>query len=200
MKNLPVNMQTFSDLMTQNYLYVDKTKEIYNLFARGGKYYFLSRPRRFGKTLLVSILKEIFSGNKQLFKDLWIYDKIQWEVFPVIQGENTGQARSRREVRPTIFSIISMVKLVYSKDNQLSNSHTYHQYKGPFECQSGIHQGNWDNLPISDLPLILLQARLLTMLQNSEFLIHSFEVFFFLASISSFFKIYCCFCCFIRNS
>jgi hypothetical protein len=64
MKNLPISMQTFSDLMTQNYLYVDKTKEIYNLFARGGKYYFLSRPRRFGKTLLISILKEIFSGRK----------------------------------------------------------------------------------------------------------------------------------------
>ena len=84
MKNLPVSIQTFSDLMTQNYLYVDKTKEIYNLFARGGKYYFLSRPRRFGKSLLISTLNEIFSGNKELFKGLWIYDKIEWKTYPVI--------------------------------------------------------------------------------------------------------------------
>ena len=84
MKNLPISIQTFSDLITQDYLYIDKTKEIYNLFAQGGKYYFLSRPRRFGKSLLISTLKEIFSGNKELFKGLWIYDKIQWQSFPVI--------------------------------------------------------------------------------------------------------------------
>ncbi|UCH96621.1 MAG: ATP-binding protein [Candidatus Aminicenantes bacterium] len=90
MKNLPISMQTFSDLMTQNYLYVDKTKEIYNLFARGGKYYFLSRPRRFGKSLLVSILNEIFSGNKELFKGLWIYDKMEWKKHPIIHIDFTG--------------------------------------------------------------------------------------------------------------
>ncbi len=83
-------MQTFSDLITQNYLYVDKTKEIYNLFARGGKYYFLSRPRRFGKSLLISTLYEMFSGNRQLFKGLWIHDKIQWEKHPIIHIDFTG--------------------------------------------------------------------------------------------------------------
>ncbi len=84
MKNLPLSIQTFSDLITQAYLYVDKTKEIYSLFAQGGKYYFLSRPRRFGKSLLISTLAEIFSGNKELFKGLWIYDKIEWIQYPVI--------------------------------------------------------------------------------------------------------------------
>jgi len=49
-----------------------------------GKYFFISRPRRFGKSLTVSTLKEIFSGNKELFKGLYIYDKIKWEKFPVI--------------------------------------------------------------------------------------------------------------------
>jgi hypothetical protein len=48
MKNLPIGIQTFSDIIRQNYLYVDKTRDIHNLFAQGGKYYFLSRPRRFG--------------------------------------------------------------------------------------------------------------------------------------------------------
>lgn len=82
-------MQTFSDLMTQNYLYVDKTKDIYNLFARGGKYYFLSRPRRFGKSLMISTLYELFSGNRELFKGLWIRDKIQWTKHPVIHIDFT---------------------------------------------------------------------------------------------------------------
>jgi len=84
MKNLPVGVQSFRYLMEKNYLYVDKTEQIYNLFAKGGKYYFLSRPRRFGKSLLLSTIDEIFSGNKDLFKDLWIYDKIEWKKHPVI--------------------------------------------------------------------------------------------------------------------
>ncbi|MCK4765127.1 MAG: ATP-binding protein [Candidatus Aminicenantes bacterium] len=83
MKKLPLGIQTFSKLITGNYLYVDKTEEIYNL-VNGGEYNFLSRPRRFGKSVLVSTLKEIFSGNKELFKGLWIYDKIEWTQHPVI--------------------------------------------------------------------------------------------------------------------
>ncbi len=84
MKNLPVGVQTFSKLINGNYLYIDKTRDIYNLFAEGGQYYFLSRPRRFGKSLLISTLAEIFSGNKEFFKGLWIYDKIEWTQHPVI--------------------------------------------------------------------------------------------------------------------
>jgi hypothetical protein len=84
LKNLPIGVQTFSKLIKGNYLYVDKTKDIYNLLANGGQYYFLSRPRRFGKSLLVSTLKELFSGNRDLFKGLWIYDKIDWKTYPVV--------------------------------------------------------------------------------------------------------------------
>ena len=84
MKNLPLGIQTFRDFIELDYIYVDKTKAIHDLFARGGKYYFLSRPRRFGKSVLISTLAEIFSGNKELFKGLWIYDQIQWTPYPVI--------------------------------------------------------------------------------------------------------------------
>ena len=90
MKHLPIGVYTFSDFIKYDYIYVDKTKDIYNLFAFGGKYYFLSRPRRFGKSLLLSTLKEIFSGNKELFKGLWIYDKIKWETYPVIHIDFLG--------------------------------------------------------------------------------------------------------------
>jgi len=84
MKKLPLSIQVFSKLIEGDYLYIDKTRDIYNLFAEGGQYYFLSRPRRFGKSLLISTLAEIFSGNKELFKGLWIYDKIEWSKYPVI--------------------------------------------------------------------------------------------------------------------
>lgn len=89
MKKLPIGIQTFSDLIEQNYLYIDKTKDIYNLISKGGKYYFISRPRRFGKSLLISTLYEIFSGNRELFKNLWICDKIDWQKHPIIHIDFT---------------------------------------------------------------------------------------------------------------
>ncbi len=85
MKNLPLGIQTFKDIIDGNKLYIDKTKDIYELLVNQGKYFFLSRPRRFGKSLLISTLKEIFSGNQELFKGLWIYDKIEWKEYPIIR-------------------------------------------------------------------------------------------------------------------
>ncbi|MGE5342788.1 MAG: AAA family ATPase [Candidatus Omnitrophota bacterium] len=82
MKNLPIGIQTFSKLINGDYLYVDKTKQIHDLFATGGQYYFLSRPRRFGKSLLISTLAELFSGNKELFNGLWIYDQTYFLSYP----------------------------------------------------------------------------------------------------------------------
>lgn len=84
MRKYPIGIQDFSEIQNGGYLYIDKTQIIYNLIE-SGKYYFLSRPRRFGKSLLLSTIKEIFSGNRELFKDLWIYDKWNWEQkHPVI--------------------------------------------------------------------------------------------------------------------
>ena len=83
MQNLPIGIQDFREIRENDYLYVDKTALLYQLSA--GKYYFLSRPRRFGKSLLVSTLKELFSGSQELFKGLWIEDKWNWEIsHPVI--------------------------------------------------------------------------------------------------------------------
>ncbi len=83
MKKLPIGIQSFSELRKNGFLYIDKTEHIFEL-VNNSKVYFLSRPRRFGKSLLVSTLKELFSGNKALFKDLWIEDKIEWKKYPVI--------------------------------------------------------------------------------------------------------------------
>ena len=90
LKNLPLGIQTFKDIIEDNKLYVDKTKDIYELLKHKDKFFFLSRPRRFGKSLLISTLEQIFLGNKELFKDLWIYDKIEWKKYPVIRIDFTS--------------------------------------------------------------------------------------------------------------
>ena len=76
MKKLPIGIQTFSKLRDplENYAYVDKTEVFLKLVTSGG-YYFLSRPRRFGKSVMLSTLDELFSANKELFKGLYIEDK-----------------------------------------------------------------------------------------------------------------------------
>ena len=84
MKELPIGISTFSKIIEKDYIYVDKTQAIYEM-VKTGETYFLSRPRRFGKSLLVSTLKELFKGNKELFKNLYIYNKWDWnEKYPII--------------------------------------------------------------------------------------------------------------------
>ena len=67
-KKLLININNFKDMINKNYLYVDKTKSIYDIFIADNSYHFLSRLRGFGKSLLTSTLKESFSGNKESFK------------------------------------------------------------------------------------------------------------------------------------
>ncbi len=84
MKILPIGIQDLPKLMYKNGVYVDKTRLIHQLVTQGSCY-FLSRPRRFGKSLLVSTLQELFEGNKKLFKGLWIEDNWDWsQTYPVI--------------------------------------------------------------------------------------------------------------------
>ena len=93
MKKLPIGIQTFSEIIEGDYVYIDKTKEAYELIE-GYKYAFLSRPRRFGKSLFLDSLQEIFEGNKELFKGLYIYDKIAFEKYPVIKIDWAGDFSS----------------------------------------------------------------------------------------------------------
>lgn len=79
-KKLPIGIQNFEALITGNYLYVDKTRYIHKM-ASEGMFYFLSRPRRFGKSLLVSTLQALFEGKKELFKGLWI-EQADWDWTP----------------------------------------------------------------------------------------------------------------------
>lgn len=83
-RKYPVGIQTFSEIINGGYIYIDKTALIYNL-VKNNSYVFLNRPRRFGKSLLVSTMEEYFSGNKELFKGLKI-EKLEkdWISYPVL--------------------------------------------------------------------------------------------------------------------
>jgi hypothetical protein len=76
LQRLPLDVQSFKKIVNDDFLYVDKTSFIAKLINTKLTYFFLSRPRRFGKSLLVSTMKEVFSGNKELFKNLEIYNDI----------------------------------------------------------------------------------------------------------------------------
>ena len=84
MRKLPIGIQTFEEIRKENYLYVDKTAMVYQL-ANVGKPYFLSRPRRFGKSLLISTFEAYFQGRKDLFEGLAIANlETEWERYPVL--------------------------------------------------------------------------------------------------------------------
>ena len=87
----PIGIQTFSEIVNNGYLYIDKTEYIYNLTHENGKYFFLSRPRRFGKSLLTSTFHSYFSGQKELFKGLAI-EKLEkeWTEYPVLHFDLSG--------------------------------------------------------------------------------------------------------------
>ena len=92
----PIGIQSFEDIRKNNYLYVDKTEHINNLILNG-KVYFLSRPRRFGKSLLISTIKSYFLGQKELFNGLKI-EKLEqkWETYPVFHFDFTGKDYNSR--------------------------------------------------------------------------------------------------------
>ena len=85
LKRLPVGIQTFSEVIGRDCLYIDKTEYIWRMM-NFSKYIFLSRPRRFGKSLLVSTIQSYFEGRRELFKGLYI-DSVEkeWAAYPVLR-------------------------------------------------------------------------------------------------------------------
>jgi len=143
MKNLPIGIQTFQKIRDkkENYIYIDKTDLALELINSSG-YYFLSRPRRFGKSLFLDTLKNIFEGKKEFFEGLYIYNKWDWETtYPVIKiSFGAGVIEDRADLDKRIFNIIKtnqeklqiecedikdarecflqLIKLAYEKYNQ----------------------------------------------------------------------------------
>ena len=97
MKLYPIGIQTFEEIIRKDLLYVDKTEYIYRM-ASTGKYFFLSRPRRFGKSLLTSTLHSYFAGKKDLFKGLAI-EKLEkeWTEYPVLHFDMSGGKHLNKE-------------------------------------------------------------------------------------------------------
>ncbi|MBL0709107.1 MAG: AAA family ATPase, partial [Sulfurimonas sp.] len=106
---LPIGIQAFSKIRDkkENYLYIDKTDIALELI-KSSSYIFLSRPRRFGKSLFMDTVQEIFQGNKELFEGLYIYDKWDWEVkYPVIKIV-FGKILNQRQLETTIIDTLEV--------------------------------------------------------------------------------------------
>lgn len=116
LKRLPVGIQTFSEVIDRDCLYVDKTEYIYKM-TRYSKYIFLSRPRRFGKSLLVSTIQSYFEGRRELFKGLYI-DSVEkeWAAYPVLRFDmSTAKHGGPEELTQELSSKLSKYELVYGK-------------------------------------------------------------------------------------
>lgn len=99
-RRLPVGIQSFEEIREGKYLYVDKTDIIWNLANNGDKYNYLSRPRRFGKSVLVDTLQAYFEGKRELFEGLKIMDlEDDWKQYPVIRLDMSEGGASPETLR-----------------------------------------------------------------------------------------------------
>ena len=107
LKRLPVGIQTFSNIIEDDMLYIDKTEYIWNMIHLS-KYIFLSRPRRFGKSLLVSTLQAYFEGRKDLFKGLFIETvEKEWTEYPVLRFDmSMGKHMEKEQLERYLLNIL----------------------------------------------------------------------------------------------
>ena len=118
LKTLPIGVQSFEKLRESGYLYIDKTELVYKLI-KGGSYYFLSRPRRFGKSLLMSTIHAVFDGKRELFDGLAIADKadMDWAKHPVLHLDlNTNKYDAKEVLEDKINLFLSEAEDIYGKN------------------------------------------------------------------------------------
>ncbi|MBR4265981.1 MAG: ATP-binding protein [Bacteroidales bacterium] len=139
MKKIPIGIQAFSSLIKEGFVYLDKSDMIYNL-ANNKACYFLSRPRRFGKSLTLSTLHEYFDGQKDLFKGLKI-EKLEtkWEKYPVLHFDfNSGTYNSVEDVQSRISYMISQYEKIFGKDEAAKqNSERFESLINSTAAQTG---------------------------------------------------------------
>ena len=112
----PIGIQNFESLRKDGFLYVDKTALIYQL-VQTGRYYFLSRPRRFGKSLLISTLEAYFQGKKELFKGLAMEQlEKDWIEYPILHLDlNTGKYDSVEQLMYVLDDTLHNWELLYGR-------------------------------------------------------------------------------------
>jgi hypothetical protein len=117
LKNMPIGVQDFESLRNDGYLYVDKTALVYQLVTTG-RYYFLSRPRRFGKSMLLSTLHAYFSGKKELFEGLAIEElEKNWIKYPVLHLDlNVGEYKTEEDLRNKLDVALYSWEGIYGKN------------------------------------------------------------------------------------
>ncbi|HHS92907.1 MAG TPA: hypothetical protein ENK82_06130 [Campylobacterales bacterium] len=196
-KKLPIGISTFNEIINENYLYIDKTKEAYNLISNH-KYAFLSRPRRFGKSLFLDTLKEIFEGNQKLFKGFYIENRWNWEEkYPVIHISFSGDMRSPEGLKETILSVLKRnqenLKVECDNTNSYSNcfrellKQTYEQYQKPVVILIDEYDkamlDNLDQMSVAQENREILRAFYGVMKDNDRYI-----KFVFLTGVSKFAK------------
>lgn len=122
---LPVGIQSFEEIRKKGYLYVDKTDIIWQLANRGRKYNYLSRPRRFGKSVLVDTLQAYFEGRKELFEGLKIMDlETEWTKQPVIRLDMSRAGSSAHELNAYLNQAFKEYEQKYNIETSPSDSLT----------------------------------------------------------------------------
>ena len=129
LQNLPIGIQNFEKIRNDGYLYVDKTEIVYRL-ATSGSYYFLSRPRRFGKSLLLSTLQAYFEGKRELFDGLAISRlETKWERYPILHLDlNTRNYKDAEALTGILNEYLEKWEVIYGdakKDRVLEERFTY---------------------------------------------------------------------------
>ena len=115
MKNLTTSIYTFENLIEGDWFYVDKTEYIWDLIRKPQGIYFLSRPRRFGKSLTLSTLKAVFQNKKHLFKGLALENKPHdWKEYPVIHLDLGDLSSASPELLPENVSRLANLPVLWS--------------------------------------------------------------------------------------
>ena len=120
LKKCPIGIQTFEEIIDKDYLYIDKTEYVYRMAHSDSKYYFLSRPRRFGKSLLTSTLHCYFAGKKELFKGLAV-EKLEkeWTAYPVLHFDMSLAKHVDKEgLESTLNFQLSRYEQIYGKSEE----------------------------------------------------------------------------------
>ena len=123
MERLPIGIQSFESLRIEGYAYADKTKGLYDILMNG-KYVFLSRPRRFGKSLLLSTFRAYFEGKRHLFEGLAIAQLEQeWKSYPVLYLDlNTGKYDTKESLDERLANNLSLWEKTYHVDSNAMQS------------------------------------------------------------------------------
>ncbi len=147
MKDLTTSIYDFEKLRKADYLYVDKTEYIWHLIDPPGESYFLSRPRRFGKSLLLSTLKAVFEGKRGLFKGLALYDKpYDWKQYPVIDLRFGDYS----PLKNTVEKVDAYLK---EKVTTIANSHSISL---PSDCDASTAFGKLIDAMAEKGPIVIL--------------------------------------------